>query len=71
MNKADIERQAKAPTNDMLLLYLYAACLSGADFLRTQMSEADVCRTALRRAWIAARVWTAKGIKEADESGSL
>ena len=48
-----------AQSGDRLTAFLYAALLAGSDFLRTQMSEADVCRNALRRAEIAAKVWRA------------
>jgi len=36
---------------------LYVALVGGADFQRTQLGTADVCRLALTRAKVAARVW--------------
>ena len=46
------------PAADDLCARLYVALVGSSDFLRTQASPADVCRMALKRAQIAARVWS-------------
>ena len=50
-------RSAGMMPNDRLFV-LYSQIVGGTDFLRTQASPADVCRMALKRAQIAARVWS-------------
>ena len=50
-------RQSLAVPQDDLRARLYVALVGSSDFLRTQASTADVCRMALKRATIAARVW--------------
>lgn len=43
--------------SERLLCRFYAHLLGGANFAHTLSGEVDVCRTALRRARIALKVW--------------
>ena len=43
---------------------IYAALVGGSDFLRTQASEADVCRIAYARSRTAVRIWREQKAKE-------
>lgn len=53
-----------AASADRLQAMIYAALVGGSDFLRTQASEADVCRNAYRRSMIAVRIWREQKAKE-------
>ena len=53
-----------AASADRLQAMIYAALVGGSDFLRTQASEADVCRIAYARSRTAVRIWREQKAKE-------
>lgn len=53
-----------AASADRLQAMIYAALVGGSDFLRTQASEADVCRIAYARSRTAVRIWRQEKAKE-------